>query len=406
MPYCKKYYLNTAFSYIISRNERLELMKKIFSIILVMTMTLALFSNIIVLANNPSVSVEAPSQLTLGNDFTVVYKISNAVKLYTYEMKVSYSNNLIFKEGKNLMTDAVLTVPKNQTGYLTFASSKAGNTQGSDGDFNLAELTFTAVGSGTAVLSLDTVTLTDDSVRSVVTNEMTTVYSPRIVSTININTTTGTSTGNYSGSTHKPSSSKTPAPTPTTTPTATPQTASVFNDIGGYDWAKDAIHQLEAEGIIKGTGENTFSPEKNIKRADYILLMVRMLNLTADVSDNFLDVEKDSYYYQALGTAKSLGILTGTGENQFEPEKPISRQDIFTLAYRMLKLKNKISINPNYTVLDGFNDASAISDYARESISILVQLELIKGNSNLSNPKDVATRAETAVFIQRLKKLF
>lgn len=185
--------------------------------------------------------------------------------------------------------------------------------------------------------------------------------------------------------------------------TPIPQTnMTEFQDIAGYDWAKETISALAEKGVIKGTSETTFSPSLNIKRADYLLLMIRMLGLTAEVSSNFTDVTEDKYYYKEIGIAKALGLTTGVGDNKFNPDDSISRQDMFVLASRMLKKLNKIDLKAEETQLDQFKDGSDVADYAKVDFATLIELGFVKGTDNQINPKNSATRAETAVFVYRI----
>jgi len=171
-----------------------------------------------------------------------------------------------------------------------------------------------------------------------------------------------------------------------------------FTDIDGYPWAANEIMTLASKGIIKGTSATTFSPANNIKRADYMILLVRMLGLTADFTDNFDDVPQDAYYYREIGSAKGLGLTTGVGDNKFNPEAEITRQDMFVLAYRILIQQGAIE-PAGIEVLKQFNDNTFIADYAKEALATLAKSELVKGNENNINPLGLATRAETAVFI-------
>lgn len=178
-----------------------------------------------------------------------------------------------------------------------------------------------------------------------------------------------------------------------------------FADIANYAWAQDAISALSEKGIIKGVSDSQFAPANNIKRADYMLLLVRMLGLEAEVTENFADVSKDSYYYEALGVAKKLGLSTGVGDNKFNPEASITRQDMFVLAYRILEMQNVEMDSADDTAINAFKDYSNISDYAKDALAKLVKNELVKGSDNSINPIGNATRAETAVFIYRLYNL-
>lgn len=182
-------------------------------------------------------------------------------------------------------------------------------------------------------------------------------------------------------------------------------TAPVFTDITNYAWANEAIVALAEKGIIKGVSDAEFAPANDIKRADFMLLLVRMLDLKADVTSNFDDVSSDKYYYEGVGIAKALGLTTGVGDNKFNPEASITRQDMFVLAYRILQMQNAGLIDADESAINTFDDYSKIADYAKEGLSSLVKNDLVKGSDNKINPVGNATRAETAVFIYRLYNL-
>ena len=136
-----------------------------------------------------------------------------------------------------------------------------------------------------------------------------------------------------------------------------------------------------------------------------MLLLVRMLDLKADVTSNFDDVSADKYYYEGVGIAKALGLTTGVGDNKFNPEASITRQDMFVLAYRILKMQKADLTAADESAINTFDDYLKIADYAKEGLSSLVKNELVKGSDNKINPVGNASRAETAVFIYRLYNL-
>jgi len=76
--------------------------------------------------------------------------------------------------------------------------------------------------------------------------------------------------------------------------------AAMFTDIADYSWAGEAITALAEKGLIKGVSDTSFAPANEIKRADYMLLMVRLLGVTADVARNFDDVAEYAYYYKEI----------------------------------------------------------------------------------------------------------
>jgi hypothetical protein len=175
-----------------------------------------------------------------------------------------------------------------------------------------------------------------------------------------------------------------------------------FDDISNFAWAKKEIGVMASKGVINGTSATTYHPEKNITRADFMKLLVRSLGLTAKVDANFSDVASTAYYYEELGIAKKLGIATGVGENKFNPNEQISRQDMMVMVYRALKAAKKISATGTTSNMSTYKDASSVSDYAVEGVAALIKDGIIKGSDNMINPLGTATRAETAVIIYRI----
>ena len=179
-----------------------------------------------------------------------------------------------------------------------------------------------------------------------------------------------------------------------------------FTDMNDYWWAMDAVNDLASKGIIKGRSETEFDPDSRITRADNTVLLLRVLRKTAGFSDNFDDVYPDKYYYNEIGMAKALGIATGVGDNLFDPDASIRRQDMATLAYRVLVQEGVLTSIPNTTVLNKFADKDDIYFYAREAMAACVDKGLISGyGDNTIKPNEYASRVEVALFIYRISQL-
>lgn len=175
-----------------------------------------------------------------------------------------------------------------------------------------------------------------------------------------------------------------------------------FADIGSHAWAKASIEALAARDIIQGTDVNTYAPEANITRADFVTLLVRTLELKTAFKGNFEDVKAGDYYYDAVGIAKQLGVIQGVGDDAFNPKHAITRQELFTIAARALSQVNELQTNGDAGRLSGFADSGIVAAYAAGSIAALVELGLIEGDAGMLNPEGLATRAEVAVFMDRL----
>jgi hypothetical protein len=175
-----------------------------------------------------------------------------------------------------------------------------------------------------------------------------------------------------------------------------------FADLDNVEWARKSIEVMASQGIINGTDANAFSPTTAINRADYLVLLTKTLGLGAEFEDNFDDVEPDTYYYQAVGIAKKLGITAGKGNNLFAPRENISRQDMMVLTINALKQLGKLNFQVETDILDQFSDKEDIAYYAVESLAALVKEGFIAGSENKLHPQTQTTRAEAAVFLHRI----
>lgn len=261
-------------------------------------------------------------------------------------------------------------------------------------------------GAASEAISLTPGTTTDIKVEVTAYDGTVKMYTIKVK---NGKTTSPTSNPTSSPSSPTPTPTPTPTakPTPTPTPTATPKPAasSSFKDVDSkHDWAADAIDTLTEKGIIQGTSETTFGPDNNITRGDFVLLLVRALELKADSDTNFADVSQDDYYYEALGIAKKLGIITGFENGGFNPKSEISRQDMMVIITRALKAVDKLSTTGSDKDLSGFQDASSVADYALDSVAALVKEGIIQGDGTAINPTATTTRAQAAVVIYRIYK--
>ena len=175
-----------------------------------------------------------------------------------------------------------------------------------------------------------------------------------------------------------------------------------FDDLGGYSWAAEAINRLAADQIVNGTGPRTFSPGKNITRADFAILLTRLFALPDRPGENFDDVPKGAYYAEELRIAKANGIVLGVGDNRFLPTEAITRQDMMVILVRALDVVKKGVSAASESELAQFADAAQIAPYARDAAARLAAAGLVSGSDGRLWPLQWTTRAESAVLLDRI----
>ncbi|NMO97600.1 5'-nucleotidase C-terminal domain-containing protein [Paenibacillus lemnae] len=187
-------------------------------------------------------------------------------------------------------------------------------------------------------------------------------------------------------------------------PNPQPQPEAVFTDLDGVVWAQPAIQKLFSQGFIKGVSKDQYAPERNISRAEFAAMLVRVLNETGSgTSSVFKDVEAGSWYAEAVSIAANAGWVNGSGNGRFEPGREITREEMAIMAANALQGKDVLSTIDKDVELKGFADRGEITSYAEVSFAQLISAGILGGvaEGKLA-PKGMASRAQAAVIMSRI----
>ncbi|MCK9478306.1 MAG: S-layer homology domain-containing protein [Firmicutes bacterium] len=211
---------------------------------------------------------------------------------------------------------------------------------------------------------------------------------------ISLNTT---SKGGGGGSGGQPMIVSGVKPEPITAPVAPPalnennEKEYAFADLADFDWAKEAVSNLYKTGIINGDGNGNFHPGNPVTRAEFIKMAVCALELGIQESTG------EEWYLPYLNTAQANGIIEGDENGDFHPNDQISRQDMAVIVYRMVTLQGFKITGEKVNI---FIDDAGMSDYAKQAIYALSQVEIVSGiGDGLFSPLDFANRAQAAKMI-------
>ena len=174
-----------------------------------------------------------------------------------------------------------------------------------------------------------------------------------------------------------------------------------FTDISENDWFYDDVMFVFTNGLMVGTGDATFSPAISTSRAMIAVTLWRMEGEPAAKGANpFTDVENGAWYTEAITWANENGIAEGYGNGCFQPETPVTREQLAAFFYRYAEYKGyDITITGS---LDHFNDKDNVSEWAKDTMAWAVGYGLIGGkDNNMLDPQGEATRAEFAAMLQR-----
>lgn len=109
-------------------------------------------------------------------------------------------------------------------------------------------------------------------------------------------------------------------------------------DLGKYESLRTDFDTLASEGIMPGTSSYTFSPRYGMARGEFLALVMGLYGLAGwdEATIPFIDVSEDSSFFGAVMTARSAGIVNGTGSNRFNPDLYISGPEAQAIISRTL----------------------------------------------------------------------
>lgn len=173
-----------------------------------------------------------------------------------------------------------------------------------------------------------------------------------------------------------------------------------FTDVAEDAWYHDYVYDLVYRGVVNGMTATTYEPEGKLTRAQFVKLLACSLAdaetlKTYEGQHPFKDSE--GHWAEAyIAWAKDKGIVEGVSATEFDPEAPITREQMATIFGRYA-LKQGIELPKDAAPAGSFPDADKISEYAREFVELMRIAGILNGyEDGTFRPQGNATRAEAA----------
>ena len=190
-------------------------------------------------------------------------------------------------------------------------------------------------------------------------------------------------------------------------PVVSVDVTQMFSDVT-KNWAYPGIQYCVTHKLMSSTGGDKFAPTMTTTRAQIVQILYN-LEGEPEVSGTtpFTDLTQD-WYQDAVLWAYQTGVVAGTSSTTFEPDLPVTREQIAVILMeytdRILNIKRTWAPAD----LSGFPDAASVSDWAKDALADAVALGLISGASNggqtLLEPQGSATREQVATILMEFCK--
>ena len=181
----------------------------------------------------------------------------------------------------------------------------------------------------------------------------------------------------------------------------------MFTDVS-HSWADDGIRYCVTHQLMSGIGNDLFGPKLTTTRAQIVQILYNLQG-SPKVSGTtpFTDLTND-WYQDAVLWAYQTGVVAGTSSTTFEPDRPVTREQIAVILMEYVTRVLKLERTWTPADLSTFPDAGSVSDWAKDAMADAVALGLISGASNggqtYLEPQGSATREQVATILMEFCK--
>lgn len=170
--------------------------------------------------------------------------------------------------------------------------------------------------------------------------------------------------------------------------------AQIYKDVPETHKSYWNIGLLSNMGVVEGFGDGNFAPEEEVRRADFVIMLSKVLSVNAQGDVKFADVLPTAYYYEHVMNAANAGIVSGNGDGTFRPEDSITTEEAVVMIISAYEKTRGI-------VMQTSGKKSDIPAFSWSEIQIDkgITANLIRCDIN---PRKKITRAEAADILSAL----
>lgn len=182
--------------------------------------------------------------------------------------------------------------------------------------------------------------------------------------------------------------------------------ASGFSDVELSAWYYEAVDFVVTTGLFAGTTETKFEPDTPMTRAMFVTVLGRNSSVDGSVykAMSFADVASSSWYGPYVEWAYRHDIVSGVGDNLFNPDGKITREQMATILYNYMKVAGK-DLTASDTMFNTSLDTDNVSGYAKTSLIWATHNLIINGSDGYLLPQNTATRAQVAQMLYNSRDL-
>ena len=191
--------------------------------------------------------------------------------------------------------------------------------------------------------------------------------------------------------------------------------AETFTDLTGYNWAKPAIENMAAQGILSGVGNQKYAPAANVTVTEFASMAMRAYGgkdvaiTLSNEQGNLEEIEAVNGNYWGNTTicaAQKFGLTDRFGLDKGRWSEPATRAEMATIVMTIAEQMGEEEFAIKDGIENNIGDYSEVSSYANDMRYILQAYSngILCGTDDAGSyaPSAYAKRAEAAAIMQRL----
>ena len=178
-----------------------------------------------------------------------------------------------------------------------------------------------------------------------------------------------------------------------------------FTDVSGQDWYDRWVNLVYSTGMMEGTGEGKFDPEKELTVAETLRLAACLESRAIQDDFHLQSVSGAQWYSTSVAYCEAVGIIAYGEFARDDLNRPVTRAEMARILSRTTAVRGMENRN-DPTRVRGFVPDVQSGDYAADAIFGMYAKGIFNGKDSLGSfhPDEYLTRAEAAAVIARIAR--
>ena len=168
-----------------------------------------------------------------------------------------------------------------------------------------------------------------------------------------------------------------------------------FTDVTKGAWYYHAVTSAASQGIMVGATETTFAPNATMTRGEALEAIYALAGKPAAGEATFSDIDVNASYYAAAAWAEKNGILNDIAEDKLAADTKVTREELVQMLYNYLGDEYEGAV-PDFKDIDKVTAEDAVAWAVKEGV--------VSGRQETIRPLDFVTKAEAATMLVNTNK--